>query len=103
MPAATAALATSVHGGSDRLDQNRIRSLCPVLDDLQELLALIYGVVVGVDDIDFDTQPECSFDRRCRLFRLVIIVFRGQSNNYILTFHEKSECVLASELLTAGP
>jgi hypothetical protein len=51
------------------------------LNNLEQLLALLDGIVVGVQKFNLDPKAACSFDRRSRLLHLIVVVVRGQRNH----------------------
>ena len=87
IPAPTAAFATCgmpVPTGSTRM---AVGPLDGVLNDLDELLGLVDGVVVGVDDLNLDPESRGHFGYGDCLFGLVIVLSGGESNNYIQFVH----------------
>ena len=75
------------HPGADRLDQNCVRALGGVLDYTQQLLALIDGVVAGIDDLNVCIQaPGSTFGGR-GLFLLVVIVICNERNQHVELRH----------------
>ena len=58
-----------------------------VLNDLDELLSLVHGVVVGVDDLNVRAESRGHFGHGDGLFCLVIVLSCGKSNNYAQFFH----------------
>jgi len=50
-------------------------------------LGLVDGVVVGVDNFDFDPEAAGHLSRGGCLLSLVIVVSRGKSNNYVQIVH----------------
>ena len=45
------------HFGAHRLHDDRIGTLCAILDYLDQLLGLVDGVIVGVKNLDFHAEP----------------------------------------------
>src|SRR5579871_412116 len=70
------------HARADRLDQNRRGSPFRILDDLDELLRLIDGVIVSVDDLDLYAEAGGYIGHGDCLFSLVIVFSGGESNGY---------------------
>ena len=44
------------------------------LNDLQQLLALTYAIIVSIDDLYFNPKPARRFFRGCRLLELIIVI-----------------------------
>src|SRR5579872_59411 len=75
------------HACPNRFYQYGVRFWAGVLNDLDELLGLLDRVIIGVDDLEFDVESGGHLCYGCRLFRLVIVVSSGKSNNYIGFIH----------------
>jgi len=76
------------HASADRLHENGAGVLDRVLNDLEELLGLIDGIVVGVDHLNVDAEAGGHFRYRYCLFCLVVVVSGDEGNNYIQFVHE---------------
>ncbi len=57
------------------------------LDELQDLLALLDGIVVGEDDFQIKAQAVGNFLGRGGLFDLVVIVLRDEGKDKVELFH----------------
>jgi hypothetical protein len=75
------------HSGADGFDQDRGGMLRRILNDFNELLRLVHGVVVGVDDLNGSAESRSHVGHGDCLFCLVIVLSCGKSNNYIPFFH----------------
>jgi len=75
------------HPSADGLDENSRGPLRRVLNNFDELLGLVDGIVVGVDDLNLDAESRGHFSDSDCLFRLVIVLSCSESNNYIQFFH----------------
>jgi hypothetical protein len=71
------------HPRTNRLYQNCGGALDRILNDFDQLLGLIDGVVVGVNDLNLRAETRRCFRSGRRLLGLVIIVSGNERNNYI--------------------
>ncbi len=70
------------HARADRLDQNCRGTPFLILNDLDELLRLIDGVIVGVNNFELYTEADGHVGHYDCLFSLVIVFPGGESNDY---------------------
>ena len=75
-------------GTANRLEDNGVGTLRSIpLNYVQQLLALIDGIVAGVDDLYVNSEPLSGGFRSPRLLNLEIIIIRDQRYQETEPFH----------------
>jgi len=64
------------------------------LDEFEDLLALLDGIVIGEDDFQIEAQAAGDFLGRGGLLDLVVIVLRDEREDKVELFHRVSARII---------